>query len=240
MKTMLKALGDNPTYSEVRSAGALCASYPFVLYSDLYDHNDFIRGVVNSGFAGILWSPEVRDAKTPKEFIRRLQTNVFSAQCLINGWYLETLPCDLCNLQTYENGRVEYIRAKTHKPYSIKVETEANEIIQKYSGEKHLLNYLDTYKNYRSFYMNMCNGLKAIKQRLNDIDDGVTIKELTSYWARHSWATIAAYLDIPKDTIAAALGHGGNTVTDIYIEFDMRKVDEANRKVLDYVLYDKT
>ena len=147
---------------------------------------------------------------------------------------------DLCNLQTYENGRIEYIRAKTHKPYSIKVETEANEIIQKYSGEKHLLNYLDTYKNYRSFYMNMCNGLKAIKQRLNDIDDGVTIKELTSYWARHSWATIAAYLDIPKDTIAAALGHGGNTVTDIYIEFDMRKVDEANRKVLDYVLYDKT
>lgn len=144
---------------------------------------------------------------------------------------------DLCNLQTYENGRVEYIRAKTHKPYSIKVEPEANEIIQKYLGEKHLLNYLDTYKNYRSFYMNMCNGLKAIKQHLNDIDDGVTIKELTSYWARHSWATIAAYLDIPKDTIAAALGHGGNTVTDIYIEFDMRKVDDANRKVLDYVLY---
>ena len=58
--------------------------------------------------------------------------------------------------------------------------------------------------------------------------------------SRHSWATIAAYLDIPKDTIAAALGHGGHTVTDIYIEFDMRKVDEANRKVLDYVLYDKT
>lgn len=147
---------------------------------------------------------------------------------------------DLCNLQTYENGRIEYIRAKTHKSYSIKVEPEVDEIIMKYQGEKHLLNYLDTYKDYRSFYMNMCNGLKAIKQHLNDIDDGVTIKELTSYWARHSWATVAAYLDIPKDTIAAALGHGGNTVTDIYIEFDMRKVDEANRKVLDYVLYDRT
>ena len=146
---------------------------------------------------------------------------------------------DLCNLQTYENGRIDYIRAKTHKPYSIKVESEAHKLIEKYKGEKHLLNYLDTYKDYRSFYMNMCNGLKAIKQRLNDIDDGVTIKELTSYWARHSWATIAAFLDIPKDTIAAALGHGGNTVTDIYIEFDKRKIDEANRKVLDYVLYDK-
>ena len=62
---------------------------------------------------------------------------------------------------------------------------------------------------------------------------------LTTYWARHTWATIAASLDIPKETIAAALGHGGNTVTDIYIDFDQRKVDEANRKVIDWALYGK-
>ena len=59
------------------------------------------------------------------------------------------------------------------------------------------------------------------------------------YKARHSWATIAAELEIPKETIAAALGHGGNTVTDIYIDFDRKKVDEANRRVLDWVLYGK-
>lgn len=52
-------------------------------------------------------------------------------------------------------------------------------------------------------------------------------------------STVAASLDIPRDTIAAALGHGGNTVTDIYIDFDQRKVDEANRQVLDWVLYGK-
>ena len=63
--------------------------------------------------------------------------------------------------------------------------------------------------------------------------------KLTTYWARHTWPTIAASLDIPKETIAAALGHGGNTVTDIYIDFDRRKVDEANRKVMDWVLYGK-
>lgn len=63
--------------------------------------------------------------------------------------------------------------------------------------------------------------------------------ELTTYWARHSWATIAASLDIPKETIAAALGHGGNTVTDIYIDFDAKKIDEANRRVIDWVLYGK-
>lgn len=92
MKTMLKALDGMPTLSEVRSAGALCASYPFVLYSDLYEHKAFIRGVVNSGFSGILWSPELRHAESKKELLRRLQTVVFSVQCLINGWYCEEVP----------------------------------------------------------------------------------------------------------------------------------------------------
>lgn len=92
MQTILRAFGGLKTFSQVRSAGALSASYPFVLYSDLYEHRDFIRGVVNSGFSGILWTPEVRDAKTKKEFIRRLQTNVFSVQCIINAWYCESIP----------------------------------------------------------------------------------------------------------------------------------------------------
>lgn len=99
MQTMLEALDGKPTLSEVRNAGALSASYPFVLYSDLYDHKDFIRGVVTSGFSGILWTPEVRDAKSKEELLRRLQSTVFSVQCLINAWYVngtpwETLDCE--------------------------------------------------------------------------------------------------------------------------------------------------
>ncbi|MDE6464665.1 MAG: site-specific integrase [Muribaculaceae bacterium] len=137
---------------------------------------------------------------------------------------------DLCSLREVRGGRVEYIRAKTHKPYSIKVEAEARELLDRYAGGTMLLNYLDRYKNYRSFYMNMCNGLKEIRDQLG-------LEELTTYWMRHSWATIAYEIDIPVDTIAQALGHGCNRVTDIYIERDVRKVDDANRKVLDYVLH---
>lgn len=92
MQTIMKALGDVKTLSEVRNAGALAASYPFVLYSDLYEHSDFIRGVANSGFSGLLWTPEVRHAESKEDFIRRLQTNVFSVQCLINAWYCEEIP----------------------------------------------------------------------------------------------------------------------------------------------------
>lgn len=92
MQTLLEALGDTPTLSEVRNAGALAAGYPFVLYSDLYDHKDFIRSTVNSGFSGLLWTPELRDAVSEKDFIRRLQSTVFSVQCLINAWYCENMP----------------------------------------------------------------------------------------------------------------------------------------------------
>lgn len=92
MQAMLESLGDTGTLGEVRNAGALAAPYPFVLYSDLYEHKDFIRGVANAGFSGLLWSPEVRHAVSKRDMIRRLQTVVFSAQCLVNAWYCEEAP----------------------------------------------------------------------------------------------------------------------------------------------------
>lgn len=56
------------------------------------------------------------------------------------------------------------------------------------------------------------------------------------YIPRHSWATLAAELDIPKETISAGLGHEiGSDVTSIYIKFDQKKVDDANRRVIDYL-----
>jgi alpha-D-xyloside xylohydrolase len=81
-----------PTYGLVRCSGALAAPYPFVLYSDLYDHRAFVRSLVNSGFSGLLWCPEVRDADTPEDLIRRLQTVVFSPLAMINGWYIANPP----------------------------------------------------------------------------------------------------------------------------------------------------
>jgi alpha-D-xyloside xylohydrolase len=80
------------TYGLVRSSGALAAPYPFVLYSDLYDHRGFIRALVNSGFSGLLWCPEVRDAVSEEDLIRRLQSVVFSPLAMVNGWYIKNPP----------------------------------------------------------------------------------------------------------------------------------------------------
>lgn len=139
---------------------------------------------------------------------------------------------DLCYLKSIRGGRIEYIRAKTHKPYSVKVEPEAMEIIEKYRGQNYLLNYLDRCNDYINLY-------NPIYHALNKIKDQLGLEELSPYWMRHSWATLAASIDIPDSIIAQGLGHGGNTVTDIYIERDPKKVDAANRRLLDWVLYNK-
>ena len=91
-QTILETLEGRPTLSEVRSMGALAASYPFVLYSDLYDHRDFVRGMVNAGLSGLLWAPEVRGCRSRKDMLRRMQTVVFSVHCLVNAWNYEGIP----------------------------------------------------------------------------------------------------------------------------------------------------
>ena len=139
------------------------------------------------------------------------------------------------------NGRLIFRRSKTNKLYSIKVHPEAMDIINKYKGSKHLINIMDTYIDHKNFVKMINKHLKKIgevevvgtkgKKKIN-----AAFPELSTYWARHTWATLAGELDVTKETISHALGHGNNTVTDVYIDFNLKKVDEANRRVIDYVL----
>lgn len=139
------------------------------------------------------------------------------------------------------DGRIEYRRAKTGRLYSIKVEPEAQAIIDKYQGEQHLLSPFDRYSSYRDYNHRLNDALKKLGPVNGKHRNGVLTREpinpeLSTYWARHSWATIAASLDIPNETIAAALGHSyGNKVTAIYINFDSKKIDRANRKVINHL-----
>jgi len=115
-----------------------------------------------------------------------------------------------------DRDRVVYFRAKTGTNYSIRIEPCMLPLIRKF-----------TY-----------NGLIRVDATQYSINYNLKkiFNNLTLYYARHSWATIACDLDIPIETISHALGHKiGSPITNIYIRFDMKKVDEANRKVLEYV-----
>lgn len=147
------------------------------------------------------------------------------------------------------DGRIEYRRAKTGKLYSIKIEPEAAAILERYKGKKHLLSMFDRCTNVKAYGGTLDNALarigvpeldkdgQPVKHKNGQLKMTPIDKKLSWYWARYSWATYAAELDIPKDTISEALGHShGAKVTGIYIKYNRDKVDAANRKVIDYVL----
>lgn len=130
-------------------------------------------------------------------------------------------PIDMFYCAYPTNGRVEYNRHKTGRFYSIKVEPEAQAIIDKYTDENKLLN-LDC--SFTLFVGRCWNSLKKVDPKLS------------MYWARHSWATIAFNIGISKDVISLALGHAnGSNITSIYINPNIKLIDKANREVIDYI-----
>lgn len=185
---------------------------------------------------------KIRPVETPK---RNLKPDKLRALFTANvpQWQQKYVDCfklmflliginvgDLCTVTSANvNGdRLEFNRRKTKRLYSIKIEPEAAELIERYKGTGTLVNFAANYKNYHLFANRLNLNLSSL------------MPHVTTYWARHSWATIAAAIDVPDDTIAAALGHSSaNATTSIYIERERRKVDEANRRVIDWVLYGK-
>ena len=112
-----------------------------------------------------------------------------------------------------------------------------------------MISILDGYKDYNDFLKKMNRHLKTLggvgyEERI--ARDGKvhvvavrkkTWPELSAYWARHTWASIAYSLGVGVDVIGQALGHSQRGVTQIYIARDRTRVDEANRRVIDFVLY---
>lgn len=138
-----------------------------------------------------------------------------------------------------KNGRIEYHRRKTNKYYSIKIEPEAQEIINRYSGKEWLLSPLDTNKDYHTYLRRMNQQLKKIGMEYKDgigYSGDALFPNLSTYYARHSWASIAAEADVPMDVISQALGHSTPyTTTDVYVNRRIKKIDEANRTVIDFI-----
>lgn len=146
---------------------------------------------------------------------------------------------DLCHLTKAVDGRVDWVRTKTSQPLSLKIEPEMQMIIDKYQGDELMLSFAE-HRNYRNFNEKLSKALHKICEHINEHrNGGVEVPDFTMYWARHTWATLAHKLDISMDVIGSGLAHSPKSVTEIYIERDPEKIDIANRRVLDYVLYNK-
>lgn len=76
------------TWSDVRATCGLASPMPFVLYSDSYGFNEYLRQLVNASFAGLLWSPEVREAGSLDELLNRVAMSSFAHQMCLNPWFV--------------------------------------------------------------------------------------------------------------------------------------------------------
>ena len=134
------------------------------------------------------------------------------------------------------NGILTYRRRKTGQLLHIKWEKCMDEIVKKYTHphDEYLLPLitsscsLSSRQQYLYSAHKINYNLKITGARL-----GLSIP-LTMYVARHSWASIARYTNIPISVISEGMGHDSEKTTLIYLsQLDNTAVDKANRKILD-------
>lgn len=147
---------------------------------------------------------------------------------------------DMANLKTdnIKEGIIRYNRKKTGQQISIELEDCMKEVIDR---------YLDSNSNYIFPILRNCNDcdesvrwkktmdmLAIFNRNLNKLACLAGIRDhLTSYVARHSWASIASQEGIPIPTISRGMGHESEKTTLIYIsQLDSSDVGRANKKIL--------
>ena len=87
------------------------------------------------------------------------------------------------------------------------------------------------WKQYKNAYSRITKQLKKVGEMI-----GLSIP-LTTYVARHSWASIAKSKNVPVSAISEALGHDSEKTTQIYLSsLDTSVVDNANNLIINSII----
>lgn len=197
------------------------------------------RSVTIEQLKAIMALPDRKETQ-PNHMCRyNLAKNVFILSFFLMGMNA----ADLFNCPQQDGERITYERTKTRTRradkarISILIPPEAEAIIDKYRGKRdHYFSFASLYSTTNTFNQALAHGLKEVGAEIG-------VPDLQFYAARHTWATIA-YNDakVDKGVVSDALNHVDErmSVTDRYIRKDWSRIDEANRKVIDFVLSGQT
>lgn len=136
-----------------------------------------------------------------------------------------------------QNGRVEYRRRKTGQLHSIKVTPPLQKLLDKYIkkkvGDSYILNVIKG-ETEEQRYTAARDELRRYNRSLKELAEFAGLSSpLTSYTARHSYATIAKYKGVPTAVISEALGHKSEQVTQVYLDnFDKGVLDKYNEMII--------
>ena len=157
------------------------------------------------------------------EFARDLYLFSFYAQGMAFVDIVLLRKSDICN------GVLAYSRHKSKQLIRIAVTSQMQGLMDKYKTENEYLfpiisgEYASGYKQYRL-------ALGRINRHLKKIAVAADIKvPLTTYTARHTWATLARDYGAPISVISAGLGHTSEEMTRVYLkDFDVSMLNQVN------------
>ena len=145
---------------------------------------------------------------------------------------------DLYYADRLEDNTIIYDRMKTKDrrrdkaEIHVKITDYIKPLVEKYKGKNHVFNFSERFATMESFN-------RAINIGLKDIGKEIGIERLQFYAARHSMATIAVNdVGISKYIVNDMLNHTDQSlrITELYIKKDFSHINEANVKLLDYIL----
>jgi integrase len=152
---------------------------------------------------------------------------------------------DLINLKK-ENvceKNIRYKRQKTGQEIHIELENCMKKIIERYADKnsKYIFPVMREVEKVDDTYLiwkKTRSALALYNLRLKKLAVKGGIKErLTSYVARHSWATAASHSGIPLPVISRGMGHESIRTTELYIaQVNSYYVGHANRKILEQLV----
>ncbi len=138
------------------------------------------------------------------------------------------------------DGRVYYSRRKTSKSMNCKLNSEALNIIAKYardqSGDGYLFPILDKgiHVTEQQIFDRVHKVLCKVNKNLRTLGKlaGITTP-LTTYVARHTYATVLKRSGVNIAIISESLGHSDLSTTQIYLDsFENSQIDEAMSNLL--------
>lgn len=147
--------------------------------------------------------------------------------------------CDIARLKPKNiiGERLYYTRHKTEKLLSYKLLSKAQEIIQRYQkpDSEYLFPILDSsHKTELQKFNRIHKSLAKTNKALKQIGEELKIPgKLTTYVARHSYATVLRRAGVSTSIISSSLGHSSEKVTQIYLDsFENKQIDEAMQNLV--------
>ena len=136
---------------------------------------------------------------------------------------------------------ITYRRRKTGRPLSVTLTNEAMRIVRMYMNQDvhspYLFSFLRSPEGTMEAYREDQLALRSFNRQLLILGEFLGIpNRLSSYTARHTWATTAYYCEVHPGIISQAMGHSSITVTETYLKpFQNKKIDEANKLIIDFI-----